>query len=266
MVKLALAILFVGHSLVSPTLPLLFEQVVRRSGTPISVDYQVINGSPLSWNWDYSATAEGVDGRAAMATGDFDVLVVTEGVPIRLALEWNDAKGAALRWHRLAIDSNPEARTFLYESWHDLRSDPDDNLRDDASDLTPWRQRLDADLALWESIVDSVNAASPADAPKMQLVPAGQGMARLYDAIAAGTVPGLSSIRDIFSDDIHPNTSGFYFVAMVHYAAIYGRSPVGVPHRLVDAWGTPYETPDRPIATRMQEIAWETVRDYREGR
>ena len=99
----------------------------------------------------------------------------------------------------------------------------------------------------------------------MKLLPAGQAMARMYDEIEAGHVPGVSDISALFKDGIHPNDLGYYFVTMVQFAAIYGRSPEGLPTRLADKWGRRFETPPAPLAAAMQRIAWETVRDFREG-
>lgn len=51
-------------------------------------------------------------------------------------------------------------------------------------------------------------------------------------------------------DDIHPSAIGIYFVALVHFAAIYRQSPVGLPDVLqlgADVAGT------------LQSIAWDTV-------
>jgi hypothetical protein len=44
-------IFFVGHSLVSPTLPAFMNSILQSVGGSGQADYQVINGSPLVWNW-----------------------------------------------------------------------------------------------------------------------------------------------------------------------------------------------------------------------
>ncbi len=59
-------ILFVGHSLVGPTLPGLVEAGLSQMGQPGVVQAQIINGAPLRYNWDNSANAEG-SGRAGGA-------------------------------------------------------------------------------------------------------------------------------------------------------------------------------------------------------
>lgn len=68
------SVLFVGHSLVNTTMPGMVDQLLDSGAAPHSTVYhQVINGAPLSWNWEHSAEAQGTDGRALLAsTADFE--------------------------------------------------------------------------------------------------------------------------------------------------------------------------------------------------
>ena len=54
-------VVFVGHSLVGPTLPGLVESALKQLGAPSVVQAQIINGASLAYNWDNSAEAEGID-------------------------------------------------------------------------------------------------------------------------------------------------------------------------------------------------------------
>jgi hypothetical protein len=54
------------------------------------------------------------------------------------------------------------------------------------------------------------------------------------------------------ADDIHHNATFAYFIAMVHFATIYGQTPVGLPVRN----GVP-----AAMARQFQEIAWDVVRN-----
>ena len=44
---------------------------------------------------------------------------------------------------------------------------------------------------------------------------------------------------------------GIYLVALTHYAVLYGKSPVGLPHELRRADGTPATAPSPELARRM---------------
>ena len=246
------AAFYIGHSLVGPTLPRMMDDLVDQR-----VEYSIINGAPLEWIWDHSSGAEGRDGRDWLPRNPVEALVLTERVPLHGTVAYHDSGRFSRKWVDLAAQGNPQVQPFLYESWHSLDSGTGVDVPHDDHDDIPWRARLDQDLPLWRAIVDEANRDLPPGRAPMKLIPAGQAMARLSDAIDAGEVPGLDSIRQLFSDDIHPNELGFYFVAMVHYASITGESPVGLPTRLS---GHPGPTPEQ--ARILQEIARQTVAEF----
>lgn len=94
------------------------------------------------------------------------------------------------------------------------------------------------------------------------MIPGGQGLARLHDEIVAGTVPGITGISQLFSDDIHLTDQGKYFIACIHFATLHQRSPVGLPRQLQSIWGSNFNAPSQAQAQRFQEIAWETIINY----
>lgn len=249
--------LFIGHSLVSPVLPQMMHEILDSE-----VGYQVINGAPLEWNWNESAQAEGRDGRAWLMDHPVDVMVLTERIPLEDTVKWHGSSQYLRAWMDLAAQKNPEVQPFLYETWHSLDSGTGHEVPYDSKGDIPWRSRLDQDLPVWLGIADGANRDLPVGRKPVRLVPAGQAMGRLDDAIRAGQVPGLSSLRDLFRDDIHPDDRGFYFIAMVHYATITGKSPVGLTVDLRDAWGKPYQAPTPEQARIFQEIAESTARDF----
>ena len=245
------SVVMIGHSLFGPDNPQMLEQLLD-ARAEAAVEAQIINGAPLSYNWQHSSTAEGVDSRERLRQ-PADAVIVTEAIPLANHLKWSDTGGAVTRYYELARAANPEVDFYLQETWHSLNSGTGADVPfDDGADV-PWRQRLEQDLPRWQAVVDEVNAATGGD---VKLLPAGQAMARLDDAIRAGTMPGLSSIRDVFADDIHPNATGFYFLALLQYAVLTGEDPAGLPHRLADRWGRPYPAPPPGLAERLQDIAW----------
>ncbi|WP_103332144.1 hypothetical protein [Pseudotabrizicola formosa] len=243
-------ILFVGHSLVGPDLPPLIEGGLRLMDRPASVSAQIINGAPLRFNLENGATAEGVDARAELAKGETEVLILTEAIPLLEHLRWNDTPGMIAAYADLARTANPETRVFVYETWHSRTAGP---VEGNPNSALPWRERLTADLPLWEGALQD----SGTDAA---LIPAGQAMARLADAVAAGMVPGVASMDAFFSDDIHLSDKGKYFVALVHIAAITGASPEGLPARMTRSWLSREAVIADDLAAVLQRLAWETVR------
>ena len=79
------SVLFVGHSLISPTLPTMMDDLLEAE-----VHYQIINGAPLESAWKDSRKAEGEDGRALLRKAPVDVLVLTERVLLDPTLRWHD--------------------------------------------------------------------------------------------------------------------------------------------------------------------------------
>lgn len=241
---------YLGHSLVSPTLPEMMRDVLDSP-----VEYQVINGAPLELQWKESAQGQGKPGRDWLPGNPVDALVITERVPLATTIEYHASADYALKWVELARQANPSVQSYLYQTWDDI----DDKT---TGTTQTWRDRIVSDLPLWQGIADDVNAKLPQDAKPMQIIPAGMGMVRLYDAIAADQVPGADTIRDFFRDDIHPTDAGFYYVAMIHYAALTGKSPVGLPTQLKGEYG-PYPPVPKEQAAVLQKLAQETVQQFR---
>ncbi|MFN4155732.1 MAG: hypothetical protein ACK4HF_13840 [Paracoccaceae bacterium] len=246
-------VLFIGHSLVGPDLPPLVEGGLRLMDRPASVSAQIINGAPLRFNMDNSATAEGVDARAELAKGQTKVLILTEAIPLAEHLRWNDTPGVIAAYADLAKAGNPDVRVFVYETWHSRT--PGAVTEGDPNAALPWRDRLTADLPLWEGALRASGA-------EVALIPAGQAMARLSDAVAAGEVPGVASMDDFFADDIHLSGKGLYFVALVHVAAITGASPEGLPAQMTRSWKSRDAVIDDDLAAVLQRLAWEAVSGY----
>ncbi|WP_332909057.1 hypothetical protein [Paracoccus binzhouensis] len=246
----AVAALYVGHSLVSPALPGMMQELL---GKP--VEMQIINGAPLEIQWTGAQHAQGVNGRSWLPNHPVQALVLTERVPLASAVDYHDSAGYAAKWVALARQSNPRVKPYLYQTW--------DHIEPGLTEA--WRDRILADLPQWQAIADRVNRDLAQGQEPMRLIPAGLGMVRLHDAIEAGQVPGASSIRDFFADDIHPTEGGgFYYLAMIHYAALTGKSPVGLTNRIPGAGGPYPEVPGDQAAV-LQALAWETVQAFGAG-
>ncbi|MEZ5798174.1 MAG: hypothetical protein R3D63_12245 [Paracoccaceae bacterium] len=244
-------VLFVGHSLIGPNLPGLVGAGLERLGQKAVVEAQVINGAPLAYGWDHSAEAEGVDGRLVLA-GGVDDLILTEAIPLAGQVQWNDSAGLVARWADAARAGNPQARVWLYETWHSLNSGTGVAVAHDPGAGVAWRQRIDDDLALWRQIAGD----------KARIIPAGQAMGLLADEIAAGRVPGIGDLRELFSDDIHPNGKGLYFIAMVQVAALSGQSPEGLPAKMTRSWPSRDAVISQEQAEAFQRIAWTAVQRF----
>ncbi|MDX2109681.1 MAG: PKD domain-containing protein [Verrucomicrobiota bacterium] len=80
----------------------------------------------------------------------------------------------------------------------------------------------------FEDLCLAVRAANPSVKPAL-IIPAGEVMYELNKKLAAGQVPGFTSIWDVYADGIHVNSIGSYLLASTFYATIYKGDPRGTP-------------------------------------
>ncbi len=234
-------VLFVGHSLIGPNLPPLVEGALDRLTGPSVVQSQIINGASLAYNWDHADQAEGVNARTELALGLTRALVLTEAQPIADQMAAGLTVPALVNFARAAILANPDTRIYLYETWPPLAgSEPE------------WRAAIAADLPLWQTAIMSAVAQSGAP---IGLIPAGQAMAMLSQAIEAGEVPDATSMREFLTDDSHLSGKGLYFVALVHAAVLTGQSPQGLPPKLTRTWLTRDSVISPELAAVLQDLA-----------
>ena len=248
--------MMIGHSLVGTTMPHMLNRLLASSGR--MAETQVINGSPLGYNWENGATAQGVNARALLGNGRYDTLIMTEGVPLDMALQWNDTYRNARNYAELIWNATSGARVMIYETW---RYWGPDIYNGSLPSLTPaqWRATIDTDHSSWQSIANSLNAVRPADDAQVVLVPGGQAMGRLYDSIVAGQGMGLRSIKDVFIDNIHLNDTGNWLISLVQFSAITGRSAVGQALRVTDQLDQSYNGWSDAQSVLLQHVAWEAV-------
>jgi hypothetical protein len=261
-----LRVFHLGHSLVGRDMPAMLAQL---AGTDHHYASQLGWGTSLKQHWEPDLAINGFaqendharfrPAHAAVGSGEYDAVVLTEMVEIRDAIRYHDSARYLARWAGLAWDANPKTRIYLYETWHHT------------DDGNGWLWRIDRDLRkFWQGRVKYPALAS-GDAP-IHLIPAGQVMAAFIRAAQArGGVGEITGIDELFTkhadgtaDTIHFNDLGAYLVALTHFAVLYHRKPFGVPHRLNRADGTAAIAPSDAVAQLMQETVWAVIRRHPE--
>lgn len=257
----ALRVFHLGHSLVGPDMPHMLAQLAP---TGHNWNSQLGSGTNLKQHWepdlailDFDTTNKPPayrDAHAGIGSGDYDAVVLTEMVELRDAIRYFDGADYFQRWANLARAGQPNTRIYLYETWHHL-NDPDG-----------WETRIQQDLhALWLEKLSGGDSRAHPDRPSY-LIPAGQVMAAVALAAEANNIEGLTSREDLFArtpqgelDTIHINDLGNYLVALTHYAVLYQRSPVGLPHALTRADGSAADHFTPQGAAQVQALVWQTV-------
>ena len=230
----------------------IMDKTIGKSTTP---------GSSLSARWTTPPGFGAPDARHGI--GSWELLSITERVPLLYE------GGSTQAWYIQGIQDQRNALSqFVNNAWNN------GNLGKGAATLlwTTWvnidgsdgdfRNMLDVQGREWERMQDHANERRPAGAPPVYIIPGHKMMARLYDDIQRGIVPGISNIGEFFSDAIHTNERGAYAIAMIHYACIFNRSPVGLPNNLLPTApsGTPTPTPE--LAAYLQQMVWDVVTSY----
>jgi hypothetical protein len=261
-----------GHSL-SEGVPEVVEQIARSLGYRLSFEVQVLGYSllrqrtkgevPTASEWPgYRAgqnrrstglnVAEELRLPQRLSPGDkYDVLVVTErhDLPAIARKERTAFYLADMANHLLA--GNADAEVLFYHTW----------LNVDTDSPWPWIDYERAVSPMWECIASRVNLdlAARGDVPRVRVLPGGSALAELAAALWDGKVPGVTAsapgarVRLLFSDNVHMSEVGRYFIALVHYAILFGRSPEGaaIPATLSSETGR-----------YMQMLAWQFVVSY----
>jgi len=112
----------VGHSLFGTTGPDALDAALGATSDSVQVQAQITNGAPLKYNWENSTIAQGIDARQVLPNGSTTDLILTEAIPLANHLQWSETEVYAQAFAGLALSANPDARVFVQETWHSLKS------------------------------------------------------------------------------------------------------------------------------------------------
>ncbi len=254
-----------GHSLSDaygsnpwPGRLILATEHIRGSDPHKTIHRSIIPGSPLSWRWNHASSSP--DARKDI--GKFELLVTTQSVPFspdpeylrKDCLEWFD-KWVGHAWKN--GNGGKGSEVMLYSSWTYWQHSGEPPKYDKEHDV-PFRERLERDGQRWELMQDTANQNRPKGMPLIYMIPGHRLMMRIYDDITAKKAPGLKSIGDLFSDDIHVNDLGQYAVTCLVYAVIYQRDPKELPDKLAKK----EDTLSPAQAKYFKKTAWEVATNY----
>lgn len=266
-------VFFIGHSLTDFDLPYILSQLAHNAGFNHKWKFQIIIGSPLKWNWQHAKNVQNNgfsmnsrDPNRGLPSGNFDTVVLTPSGRLPDHLRWSDPHIYASKFYALALQKNSDAEAFIYQVWPSL--DPKNWIE------KTWEEEIKAGLlgdeksegmgklglvgmSLW--MTKHLKSANP-----VRIVPAALAMLALKEKIDNGEVPHLKNLSELFSDDIHLNKIGNYFVACVHFSSIYNQSPIGLKNTVTDLYNrrTIYLDVPEDLAKAFQRIAWESVNEF----
>lgn len=255
-----------GHSLTDNPIADDILQIAASQGTPGRYNQQILLGSTIrarthgQGNWSGYRQGKNREGtntdviaelREGKAIGGdrYSVLLITERHDLVGAMIWEDTIRHLRHFHEQAYKANPSVQTHLYASWLGIKN---------KADPQPWiRYERAADQA-WQCVAQRVNTslAHEGRPDRLRHIPAGAALAELVEQATRKQVPGLTqasvqaTVNQLFTDDVHLTRAGAYYVALVSYATIYGRSPIG-------AWAP--AGIGGAQARALQTVAWDFV-------
>ncbi|MDH3201718.1 MAG: hypothetical protein OEM15_12565 [Myxococcales bacterium] len=274
---------YVGHSLLADIPDIVTHISNQMRSTSFSFRQQNVPGAPLRWHWEQ--TGPGGAGTVqsggfthqiheAVASGDYSHMIVTDSVPRGGTAAEDETAEYLGKIVAAARQARPDVRLFYYETWPHITSGlpGHDPYNEDTVSPTRhllWRERIDADAAMWERIVDRVNQENPPgpNGHNVQLIPAGRVLARVVDAVEAGQIQGFDELGDLFLDEIHANRYGQFIVATTHAAIHTRRDPrdfdIDVITRYGSSyWNEEYARPSDAVASAFLQVVYESVPVY----
>ena len=231
--------------------------------TTYDYGYQFIGGTCISSQWmNHDSPQGGTDSWTELPNG-YDYVVLAEQIPIEEVINSNSwgcdmtSVEAVDSFYDMTVSGNPNAKIYLMEFHNEV----------DQTGPTPfatWSQMNTDMRPLWERVADSVSLINPGG-PQVCIVPVASAFEAMVDSVMVGSFPGITNWIDLFDSTdlpvatIHPTEMTYYLVACVHYACIFGQSPVGLTNETFAAAGWQFDSPTPAQALMMQEIAWEIV-------
>lgn len=216
------------------------------------VGLQKIGGSKTLQHWN--KPDEKNEAKQALQKGEVDVFVMS---PIQFPDE-----GVA-NFVKLGLEKNPDMRFIVQVSWGggdiDNQDFPKGLFDNPEREKTPGQLKklYERNIKAAEAQADDVN--KKAGKKVLYLVPSAQAVVTIRTKIHNKEMPGLTKQGELFSDKLgHAAPPLEALNTYLHYAVIYGRSPVGLPmldllkKTKKDAW-------DEKFNKTLQEIAWETA-------
>jgi hypothetical protein len=265
-----------GHSLTDEPLGPYMASIAQSLGTPMWWNEQLVLGSPIrvrtrgdnppddsfpGYRTGRNRGGSGLNISAELTNPQtlggqrYDTLLVAERHDLVNVLMWEDTVRYARHFHDRLIAGNARGNSYLYHAWLEVKN---------KSDPSGWIAYERAVAPAWQCVAARLNTslAGAGRADRMAYLPAGLALANLVEQAVRGSVAGVSggsvqeTMNRLFSDDVHLTPTGMYYMALVSYASVYRRSPVG-------AWAPDGVTAQQ--ARALQDVAWQSVANHYNG-
>ncbi|MEZ0273879.1 MAG: hypothetical protein ACAH88_03150 [Roseimicrobium sp.] len=220
------------------------------------VGLQKIGASRTLQHWELPEIEN--QAKRALGTGRVGVFVMS---PIQFPDEGVE------NFVKLGLKYNPDVRFIIQLSWGGGDTDNQDfpkgswDKTDREKTPAQLKKLYERNIRAGERQADEINRKYGHGKRIMTLVPTAQALVALRTKIYQKQMPGLNLQSELFVDAAHPSPPLEALNAYLHFAVLYGRSPVGLPMISAlkkanrEAW-------DEKLNRALQEIAWQTAVNY----
>ena len=252
---------YASHSLMWDV-PAPFAEMVKAYGiTNHTLGIQQMGFSRTQQFWDQPEAQS--QAKQALKTGNLDDFVMSP-------MDMPD-KGVE-EFVKLGILNNPHMRFFVQNNWAGFNNDGQKAQQSMQLMMTgrlkQWDQTTEEDLKTlntecekaFETQVKQIN--EQIGHRVLFIIPTSQANTELRARIIRKEFPGLDKQSDLFLDQIgHPKPPLVALNVYLHFATIYGRSPVGLPIPTILKRANNPKWDDN-FNKALQELAWKTVTSY----
>ena len=241
----ALAVFHIGNSFTRwGDIPAQLASFAAASNRPHVFGDQLADGQGLGYHWTNGLPggllSRGAPSRSELATLSWDALVLQP-----MSREWQPTNLPAFQANAAQFDALADsvgARLYLYVYW-------------------PWRDDPLSDQDDINAAFEQVRIALSSNGPPVRIIPVGEAFRAAVNEMGSGELVGLTR-NDLYRDALHPSDLGCYLSALVHFAVLHRRSPIGLPATGIDSseFGDgPVSIPTN-VAAAFQRIAWDVAR------
>ncbi len=242
----ALAVFHIGNSFTRwGDVPAQLANLAAASNRAHARGDQLADGQNIGYQWTNGLPGgfltRGSPSRTELATASWDALVLQP-----MSREWQPANLPAFQANAESFDDLADsvgAQLYLYAYW-------------------PWRDDPLSDQDGINAAFEQVRAALSSDGPPVRVIPVGEAFRAAVSEMGTGELAGLTR-NDLYRDSLHPSDIGYYLSALVHFAVLHRRSPVGLPAEGISSdefSDAPVAIPTN-IAAAFQRIAWDVARE-----
>ena len=249
---------YASHSLMWDVPDPLAEMVKAYGITNHTLSIQRMGFSRTQQFWDQPESQS--QAKRALKTGDLDDFVMS---PMDMPDTGVDG------FVKLGLLNNPHMRFFVQNNWAGFNQDGQKARQSMMSgnrvnwDATTEEQLKTLNTVCEKAFEDQVKQINEqVGHPVIFIIPTSQANSTLRAQIIRKEFPGLEKQSQLFLDFIgHPTPPLVTLNAYLHFATIYGRSPVGLPMPAILKRANNPKWDDN-FNKALQQLAWNTVINY----